>query len=252
MKLQLIRNATLKLDYAGHTLLIDPFFGPRHAYQSFTGREKNPTVDLPMPVEAIVQDVDIVIVSHLHNDHFDAAAAAALSDNMPLFCQPGDEGRIREKGFGNVMPIDHRLTWQNILITRMRGQHGSGDVLEQMGKVSGFVLRADNEPTLYLTGDTIFYDKVKSAIDSHQPDIIVTHSGGAVWGEDQTPIVMDAEQTVQLCEYAPEATVIAVHLEALDHCLTTRDELQALAEARGISADRLIILPDGGTFLSND
>ncbi len=31
MRLQFIRNATLILEYAGHRLLIDPDFAPKHA-----------------------------------------------------------------------------------------------------------------------------------------------------------------------------------------------------------------------------
>lgn len=50
MKLKLLRNATLKLDFAGRTFLIDPDFGPRHSRRSFTGRSENPMVDLPEPI----------------------------------------------------------------------------------------------------------------------------------------------------------------------------------------------------------
>ena len=45
MKLQLFRNATLKLDYAGHTVLIDPYLAPKHSLPSFTGRLLNPSAE---------------------------------------------------------------------------------------------------------------------------------------------------------------------------------------------------------------
>ena len=47
MQLELLRNATLKITYDGHVLLIDPYFAPRHSLPSFTGRSPNPMTELP-------------------------------------------------------------------------------------------------------------------------------------------------------------------------------------------------------------
>ncbi len=76
------------------------------------------------------------------------------------------------------------------------------------------------------------------------PQVIVTHSCGAVWGEGVL-IVMDAAQTLEVCRAAPRSTVIAVHMEALDHGTVSRRELRARAEAAGIPPQRLRIPRDG-------
>jgi hypothetical protein len=47
MELRLLRHATLKLNVAGRTMLIDPFFAPKHSRPSYTGRSPNPLVELP-------------------------------------------------------------------------------------------------------------------------------------------------------------------------------------------------------------
>ena len=67
---QLVRNATLVINYAGKKILIDPMFSPKGAIDSWAGIEKNPTVELPMPVEDIIKEIDLVIVTHTHEDHF--------------------------------------------------------------------------------------------------------------------------------------------------------------------------------------
>ncbi|MCP5095129.1 MAG: MBL fold metallo-hydrolase [Chloroflexi bacterium] len=249
MQIQLIRNATLRMVYAGHTFLVDPYFAPKHSLPSFTGRSQNPMVDLPMTPEAIIAGIEMVLVSHLHTDHFDSLAQNMLPKSLPLFCQPGDELKISEKGFQNVTPISDQIEWQGINITRTLGRHGSSaGVLGMMGVVSGFVLQAANEPTVYWAGDTVFYDDVQRAIVEYQPDIIITHSGGAVWGDNEL-ILMDAGQTISVCEAAPNAVVVATHLEALDHCLSTRADLESAAQVAGIDATRLQI-PDDGAELS--
>ena len=245
MHIQLIRNATLRLIYAGRTILVDPYFAAKHTLPSYANKSMNPLVDLPMTPAEIMRDVELVIVSHLHSDHFDSVAKEQLPKTLPLICQPGDEGAIREAGFQDVHPLDGVVGWNGITITRTDGQHGEGKTAQLMGKVSGFVFEADGEPTLYWTGDTIWYDMVQRVIAEKQPDVIVTHSCGAVWGDDPRPIVMDAAQTFAVCRAAPNSTVVAVHMEALDHATVSRSALRQFAVEQGITENRLLIPTDG-------
>ena len=84
MKLTQIRNATNRLEYAGTTFLIDPWLAPKHtlSFVDIPGmpfhipdpvkeNQPMPFYDLPLPIEQIMEDVDAVIVTHLHPDHID-------------------------------------------------------------------------------------------------------------------------------------------------------------------------------------
>lgn len=243
MKLQLIRNATLKLDYAGLKILVDPFFASKHSLESFAGREPNPTVELTVDIDAILAGVELVIVSHLHEDHFDSVAMERVPKGVPLFCQPGDEETIRNAGFTDVTPLTDRATWKELTLTRRQGSHGLGPVVELMGSVMGFSLEAASEPSIYWTGDTVLYPPVEQTIREMHPDIVITHSCGARWDGDL--IVMDAQETVSVCEMSRDAVVLAVHMEALDHATVTRQDLRNAADARQISPSRLLIPADG-------
>ncbi|WP_426239140.1 MBL fold metallo-hydrolase [Pararhizobium sp. DWP1-1-3] len=247
MKLQLIRNATLKLDYAGRTVLIDPYLAPKHTLPSFTGRSPNPMVDLPVGIDDILDGVELVIVSHLHDDHFDSVAMQRVPKHLPLFCQPGDEATIREAGFTNVTPLTGSATWEGLTLTRREGSHGLGPVVDLMGSVMGFSLEAAGEPSIYWAGDTVLYPPVAAVIRDTKPDIIITHSCGARWDGDL--IVMDAVETVSVCEAAPDAVVIATHMEALDHATISRQDLLQAAEDKGIAPSRLLIPADGETVV---
>jgi len=243
MKLQLFRNATLKLDYAGHTVLIDPYFAPKHSLPSFTGRSPNPMVDLPVSIEDILDGVELVIVSHLHDDHFDEVAKERLPKDVPVICQPGDEHEIRMAGFIDVTPLAGHALWKGLTLARREGSHGLGPVVELMGSVMGFSLEGEGEPNVYWAGDTVLYPPVEKAIRDTQPDVIVTHSCGAKW--DGALIVMDAAETLAVCALADTSTVVAVHMEALDHATVSRADLRAAADAAGIPATRLRIPADG-------
>jgi L-ascorbate metabolism protein UlaG (beta-lactamase superfamily) len=244
MKLQLIRNATLRMNYAQQRFIIDPYLAAKHSLPSYTGASPNPLVELPLPPEEVIAGIKLALISHLHSDHFDPAAQALLPKDILIFCQPGDDSQIREKGFNQVTPIENAINWRGITITRTPGQHGTGDVLQDMGQVSGFVFQAKNEPTVYWAGDTIWYKEVERTIEEVQPDIIITHSSGAKWG-DGVLIVMDAAQTIAVCRAAPDSIVIATHMEALDHGTVSRADLSASAEAAGIPGQRLLIPDDG-------
>ena len=243
MRLQLFRNATLKLDYAGRTVLIDPYLAPKHSLPSFTGRSPNPMTELPASIEEILMDVELVVVSHLHTDHFDTVAKERVPKHLPLICQPGDETKIVQAGFTDIRPLLDVFDWNGLVFSRREGSHGLGPVVEKMGPVMGFTLRAQGEPSLYWAGDTVLYPPVAETITATSPDIVVTHSCGAKWDGDL--IVMDAEQTIAACELARNARVVAVHMEALDHATVTRAELRRAADARRISAQQLLIPNDG-------
>jgi L-ascorbate metabolism protein UlaG (beta-lactamase superfamily) len=246
MLLQLIRNATLKLSYAGRTILIDPDLAAKHSRPSFTGRSLNPMVDLPLAQAEIVAGIELLIVSHLHRDHFDAVESIPAA--LPVLCQPGDEAQIAERGFTQVTPVADALDWGGIHLTRTAGQHGTGAVGRIMGTVAGFVFAAPGEPTIYWAGDTILYEEIYAVIERHQPDIIITHSCGARWPDDageRQLIVMDAAQTVAVAQAAPASIVIATHMEALDHATISRAELRAAADAAGIPTTQLLIPADG-------
>ncbi|HET9213103.1 MAG TPA: MBL fold metallo-hydrolase [Thermoanaerobaculia bacterium] len=244
MRLRLLRNATQRLRYAGHELLLDPYFAPRHSRPSYAGRSPNPLVDLPCPPEEIMAGAELLILSHLHSDHFDPEAQRLLPKDLPVFCQPGDEAAIRGHGFARVTPVDGAVAWNGITLTRTPGRHGTGAELAEMGEVSGFVFQAPGEPTLYWAGDTVLYEPVYEILERFRPDVIVTHSSGALW-KGSGPIVMDAAQTLDVCRAAPASRVIAIHLDSLDHGEVTRQDLRAQAQAAGISEARLLIPLDG-------
>jgi len=243
MQIQLIRSATLRIEYAQQRFIIDPYLAAKHTMPSYAGQSPNPMVELPFPPQEVIAGIDMVVVSHLHSDHFDPTAQQLLPTELTIICQPGDDEELKRRGFRNVIPVVGRLDWKAIEITRTAGRHGAGEVLQKMGDVSGFVFKAEDEPTVYWAGDTIWCDEVANVINQIQPDIIITHSCGAVW--DNVLILMDAEQTTAVCRAAQNSVVIATHMDSVDHATVSRDQLRTYADANGTPPDQLLIPADG-------
>jgi L-ascorbate metabolism protein UlaG (beta-lactamase superfamily) len=246
MRLRLLRHATLIVEFAGRKLLIDPMLsmpGAMPAIENSPNPRPNPLVPLPATIQEIAQDLDAVLVTHTHRDHWDDAAARELPKEVPLLCQPEDEQKLRGQGFARVQPLQTGLIWNALEVTRTGGQHGTGEIGRKMAPVSGFVLRGPGEDPLYIAGDTIWCAEVQQAIQQFRPAAIVVNAGAARFLEGD-PITMTAADVISVCRAAAPAKVIAVHMEAINHCLLTRQELAAQAQAAGVG-HQLRIPADG-------
>lgn len=248
MRLTLVRHATLVLDYAGRRLMVDPMLDPAGARGPVRGTPEerpNPLVDLPVPAAEAAAGVEAVLLSHTHVDHLDAAGVTALDPGATWFCQPEDVEELEPVGLADVRPVPPGgLDWEGIRIDRTGGRHGREEAaVRGLGPVSGFVLRAGGEPTLYVAGDTVWCPEVEEAITVHSPDWIVVNAGGARFLHGGT-ITMEAGDVVAVAGAAPAARIVAVHMEAINHCLESRAALSRALEAAGV-ADRVHVPADG-------
>lgn len=244
MKLQLVRHATLLLEYAGMKILVDPMLsdmGTMAAIQNSPQPRPNPLVPLPFPVEQVLDGVQMVLVTHTHRDHWDDVAIQEIPKDLPLLCQPEDLQKIQAVHFMNASAVHDTKYWSNICITRTQAQHGTGEIARAMAPSSGYVLAAEGEPTVYIAGDTIWYDQVAETIKQFNPKVIVVNAGAAQFLHGD-PITMTAGDVIRVCRAAPQAEVIAVHMEAINHCLLTREELAQQAHSSGA---HLVIPGDG-------
>ncbi len=116
-----------------------------------------------------------------------------------------------------------------------------------MGPVSGVVFVAAGEPTLYIAGDTIWCPEVADVLTACKPDLVVVNAGAAAFLSGG-PITMTAEDVGRVCRAIPSARVIAVHMEALNHCALTRDMLRRYLSREGL-AERVAV-PDDGAVLA--
>ncbi|SMB97604.1 MBL fold metallo-hydrolase [Deinococcus hopiensis] len=254
MKIQQIRNATLKLTYAGQTFLIDPMLAEQGAYPGLQGAPNshlnNPTVGLVVPLDELTS-VDAVLVTHTHFDHWDEVAKAQLPKHLPVFVQHDADGRlVAASGFTDVRMLGDTTEFEGITLSKTAGQHGSDAAIAAigglLGEVSGVVFQHPSEKTLYLAGDTLWNGQVAQAIKAHQPDVIVLNAGDAqITGLGS--IIMNTQDVLAVHRAAPQATLIATHLEGVAHAVLSRSELRAFGAEQGFAA-QLLVPEDGQTI----
>jgi L-ascorbate metabolism protein UlaG (beta-lactamase superfamily) len=248
MKINQIRNATILVEYANKKFLIDPMLAEKGTYPPFPNSprqdQNNPLVSLPTPVENIIEGIDAVIVTHLHLDHFDEAAQRILPKDIKMFVQNEEDAtEVKNAGFQNVEVLQEDTVFEDIQLIKTKGEHGRGEILKLAGLVCGVIFKHQSEKTLYVAGDTVWYDEIQKTIDTHKPEIIVVNGGDNQFFEGGS-LIMGKEDIYEVYKAAPDAKIIVVHMEAVNHWNLSREELNSFINEKEMSST--VLVPDDG------
>ena len=258
MQFQQIRSATAIVTFGGSRFLIDPWLAPKDACPPIPGaadpKLRCPVYELPLPIPEILK-VDAVIATHLHFDHFDETAMHALPKGLPIFAQDEiDADALKKRGFTGVRVLKYGgVDFKGVTLVKTDCIHGQpGEIgrlyenLPMRKEACGVVMRSPAEAkALYLAGDTIWCEYVAAAIRDHRPDVIVVNAARAAVAPFG-PIIMGLEDIEKVLAAAPEATVIASHMDNVGHATVWRKDLREFAIRNG-ATKRLLIPEDGET-----
>lgn len=255
---QLIRNATLKLEYAGTTFLVDPMLGDKDAYPGFANTVRSelrmPLTALPMPVEEVL-DVDAIVLTHLHADHWDEAARRLVPRNIPMLVQDDeDAARVRADGFTDVRVLGSAgLEFNGTRLHPTGGQHGTDQMYaleplrKRLGRTTGVVFERPGHATIYVAGDTTWSPPVETALERHRPDVVILNAGYAQIAGFEGSIIMGRDDVLRASQALPDAKIVAVHMEAVNHATLSRKDLRAFVDETK-SGERVLIPADGERY----
>lgn len=257
MQITQLRNATVLLEFTPAEgrpvgLLVDPMLAPRGSLPALrylgAGRQRNPIVELPAGTDALLQRVTHALITHCqrgHFDHLDRMGKRFLRERqIPVLCMPRDAGYLAQRGL-QVHPLAGPGRQPLVLgghITPIPCVHGTGWVGRLMEHGHGYLLELPGEPSVYLAGDTMLTPTVRDCLARLQPDVAVLPAGGARF-DLGAEILMDAADMAEAAQHTRGAIVVN-HLEALDHCPTTRTAVRQRALDGGW-ARRLWVPEDG-------
>jgi len=261
MKIHHLRNATFVIESKDYYILIDPMLSGVGELPTFTyfkhQPKKNPLVPLPKNSAEILAKVNHCLITHsqkwgiellTHMDHLDKPGKMYLSkNNTPTTSLEADTSYLKKKGINITTELEY---WkpEDFLggkITAVPAKHGHGWMHYFMANGAGYYIELVNEPSIYISGDTVLTKDVKTALAELKPDITVVAAGNASLDLDGD-ILMPIEEVLEFIRLSP-SKVIANHLEALNHCPITRTQLRDELVKNGL-LDKVYIPDDGETL----
>jgi len=251
MKIQHIRNACSIIHYNDQRILVDPCLNPKGSLPPYTLFRKrpqlNPVVGLPPNSESMLSQITAGLVTHCrygHFDHLDKSGIRLLAHKqVPVYCNSLDESFLKRRHINTIpLIINQRSNFLTGSITAFTTAHGHGLEGVLMRPGAGYFIELPGEQSIYISGDTVMTQTVKHILNDLRPDISIINSGTAILDFGK-PILMPIDEQLDFIRTAP-GKVIAVHLDAFNHCLTTRDILMDTVLKEGLS-EKVIIPQDG-------
>lgn len=255
--IEFIGTATAIIRYGGFTILTDPNFLHRGEKVHLGYGFRSTRLTEPSVGFAQLPDIDFVVLSHLHEDHFDRLVERRLDRTIPIVTTPSAADKLRQKGFRATCPlntwdaIDMRKGDSCVRVTSMPGTHGPMLVSALLPPVMGSMLefsRTQGPPDLrlYISGDTLVFKDLYE-IPRRYPDIhlALLHLGGTrLLG---VMLTMDGEQGVRALRIVAPELAIPIHYNDYDVFKSPLEDFRREVERAGLS-DRVRYLSHGDTF----
>ncbi len=255
---QFIGTATVLIRYLGLTILTDPNFlhQGEHVHLGYGLRAKR----LTEPALALAQlpPIDLVVLSHFHEDHFDKFVQQHLDRDTAIVTTPHGAGKLRELGFRRAMALDR---WEalemrrgdiSLAVTAMPARHGPAGAAALLPPVMGSMLDfAGPQPAqnyrLYISGDTLVFDDI-ALIPHRFPaiDLALLHLGGTRILK-LVKVTMDGRDGVDMLGLIAPAHAIPIHYNDYDVFKSPLSEFALAVRAAGL-ASKITYLKHGETY----
>jgi L-ascorbate metabolism protein UlaG (beta-lactamase superfamily) len=255
---QFIGTATVLIRYQGFTILTDPNFLHKgdHVHLGYgitSERLTNPALNLEQ-----LPPIDLVVLSHMHEDHFDKLVQEKLDKNIPIVTTKEAAGKLKGLGFARTYGLS---TWDRIdvekgearlRITAAPGRHGKAGMQALLPAVMGSVLdfgpnTAAPSYRVYISGDTLVYDDLKS-IPQRFPgvDLALLHLGGTrILGVFK--VTMDGKDGVKLMQIIQPKKAIPIHYDDYDVFKSPLSDFAHEVKAAGLD-QQVVYLAHGDTY----
>lgn len=258
-----VGNATTLIRAGEITVLTDPNFLHRgqHAYLGhglISKRRKEPALSIEQ-----LPAVDVVLLSHLHGDHWDRVTSKRLNRELPVLTTPPAANRLRTKGFDRATALS---TWQThhlvkgdvqLTVTALPGRHAPVWANRLLPPVMGSMLEfgsihAAESRRIYVSGDTLLIDELgEIPVRFDAIDVGILHLGGTrLPAGSRLPfgltVTMDAQQGAGLVELLDLPKMIPVHFDDYTVFASPLADFTAEMQRRGW-ADRVIEIERGAT-----
>ena len=247
-----IGGPTVLIEAAGRRLLTDPTFDPPGRTYRFGWGTSSRKLTGPAIAPSDLGELDAILLTHDHHqDNLDDAGRTLLpAAGAVVTTEPG----ARRLG-GNARGLADWATTTleapglpALEITATPCRHGPPLSHPIVGDVIGFAIRWEGQEhgALWISGDTVLYDGVRSVAGRIEVDTVLLHLGGVRFPvTGPLHYTLTAEDAVELCRLIDPRTIVPVHYEGWKHFREGRAEVERAFAAAPDLAARVRWVPIG-------
>ncbi len=187
MKIQWIGGATVLLQFNNLKILCDPVLCSKDTMQDYRYFKSIRMTD-PVYDEYTLQNIDFLLITHNHLDHFDDIAQSRVSSNIAIVNKYNDKiNSHKQITLNNYETYTGNLKDIKISITAIPATHGRNQIIGNLvGKNIGYLIILENKTNkyvIYITGDDVFKKRKRHLVDMNI-DIIIAYAGAATIGNN--------------------------------------------------------------------
>ncbi len=195
-----VGHATVLVEMDGVRLLTDPVL--RHRIGPLRRQGAPPDPEL-------AENIDALLISHLHHDHADGPSLRRLSRAVPVLAAPGAGDFLEQLGFGDVRELapGDAANVGGVRVTATEANHPpSGRRFERASQAVGFEL--SGQQRIYFAGDTDLFDGME-AIGAGDLDLALLPIWG--WGTNIGAGHLDPERAARAAALLSPRAVVPIH-----------------------------------------
>ena len=215
-------QAGFAIDAAGRRILIDPYLSNSLASKYQGSRFSHERMSPPPVTPEKIGVVDLVLCTHHHTDHMDAATLAPLARRWPnlRFCVPAASARLAEQRIGcgeeRLIAMDAGecvKPFPGLSVHATRAAHETIEWDERRRcRFLGYALKVSGT-TIFHSGDCVPFDGQSSEVSALAPDLALLPVNGrsAALAEAGFAGNFRVEEAIALCDRCGIPAMIAHH-----------------------------------------
>jgi N-acyl-phosphatidylethanolamine-hydrolysing phospholipase D len=187
-----IGGATFILSIGNLNIGVDPVLCEKGTVQDYFWF-KSKRIEQPVYSDKDFENIDLWLITHNHEDHLDSMGLSKISKSSKIISNNNASKVLQESGKNDLTVLSWKQTkafnlkGYKIEIEAIPAIHGVNPLSALFaGKVNGYYLtisKGQEKARIYITGDTVYKNKIIKALENKQIDLLIPNMGAAKQGK---------------------------------------------------------------------
>ena len=217
VRITFVGHSTVLVEHGGLRVLTDPVLRDRVAHLARRAS----------PVDAgAFADIGLVLISHMHPDHFDPGSLRMIDRKAELVVPRGGGGAAERLGFARVteLGVGEALTVEGVDVEATHAEHRPGRLFDKRSEAIGYMLSGNQR--IYFAGDTDLFPGMRDL--GGNLDVALLPVWG--WGTRLGSGHLDPGRAAESLELLAPRVAVPIHWGTLSRIGLRRSKREPAAE----------------------